>query len=254
MKKWAFLFSILACFILYPSSKVAAEHYRFVTLEFPPLEYAGEDGTPQGIAVDIVTKIMNKLGHTVDVKLYPWARGLDMVKEGDADAIFTAYKNPERELFLDYSQQVLIPQIVCFYVKKGNPITFDGDLNTVKDKRIGIVSTISYGQKFDQFKPQLQLDRVEELEQNFKKLEAGRIDLVISNAYVAESTLGKLQSTDSFTRLPQEVERVPSYIGFSKKRGLAALRDQFDQELIKLKESGEYTEIMKKYGVDMQIQ
>ncbi|MBW1801029.1 MAG: transporter substrate-binding domain-containing protein, partial [Deltaproteobacteria bacterium] len=126
-------------------SQPEAANYVFVTLEFPPLEYTGEDGNPRGIAVDMVKRIMNSLGHAVQIKVYPWQKALKMVRDGDADAIFTAYKTPERETFLDYSAEMLVPQIVGFYVKKGSPINFDGDLNTLRNTRIGVVSTISYG-------------------------------------------------------------------------------------------------------------
>ncbi len=104
-----------------------ADNFKFVSLEYPPLEFKGSNGEAQGIAVDIVTKIMTNLGHTIDIKIYPWARSLKMTKEGLADAIFTAYKNPERETFLDYSKNVLVSQIVSFYVLKDSDITYDGD-------------------------------------------------------------------------------------------------------------------------------
>jgi len=124
---------VMVSFFIY--SRAEAEHYVFVTLEFAPLEYTWEDGVPHGSAVEIVTRIMNRLGHTVDIQVYPWTRALKMVKMGEVDGIFTAYKNPDRETFLDYSHQVLIPQIVYFYAKKGSPITFDGDLTALKDKK-----------------------------------------------------------------------------------------------------------------------
>lgn len=250
--KRMFIMTTVFLIVLCLYSQTKAENYVFVTLEFPPLEYIGEDGDPQGIAVDIVKRIMSSLGHTVNIKVYPWARALDMVRDGEVDAIFTIYKTPEREAFLDYSAEVLIPQIVAFYVKKGSPITFNGDLNALKDKQIGVISTISYGIKFDQMRAQLQLQRVERLEQNFQKLLSHRIDFLISNIYMADWELQKAQLSDEIVRLPQEVERVPSYIGFSKQRGLTTLRDQFDQELLKLKASGEYFEVIRTYGVEIQ--
>ena len=228
--------------------------YAFVTLDYPPLEYAGDDGKAQGIAVEIATRIMNKLGQTLDIKVNPWARSLEMVKSGEADAIFTVFKNPERETFLDFSRNVLIPQIVYLYARKGAPIAFDGNLEKLKNETIGVVSTISYGQKFDQLKPQLKTERVETLEQNFKKLQLGRIDLVISNVYTAEATLFKMNLQNEFIRLSPAVEDVPSYIGFSKKRELTALRDLFDQELLSMKARGEFDEVLKKYNINIQQQ
>jgi polar amino acid transport system substrate-binding protein len=243
--------SIMFLGVLALYSQPEAANYVFVTLEFPPLEYTGVDGNPKGIAVDMVKRIMSSLGHTVQIRVYPWPKALEMVRNGDADAIFTAYKTPERETFLDYSTEVLVPQIVGFYVKKGSPITFNGDLRTLRARHIGVVSTISYGPKFDQMRTQLQVEHVDRIEQNFQKLLSDRIDLMISNIHVADWELQKLQLREKIVRLPHEVERLSSYIAFSKQRSLTTLRDQFDQELRKLKANGEYDEVIGKYGIEI---
>jgi polar amino acid transport system substrate-binding protein len=243
--------SIVFLVVLAMYSQPEAANYVFVTLEFPPLEYTGEDGNPKGSAVDMVKRIMSSLGYEVQIKVYPWPKALGMVRAGDADAIFTAYKTPERVTFLDYSEEVFFPQIVGFYVKKGSPITFNGDLNTLRAKHIGVVSTISYGPKFDQMRTQLQVERVERIEQNFQKLLSDRIDLLISNVHVADWELQKLQLSEEIVRLPHEVERVSSYIAFSKRQNLTTLRDQFDQELRKLKANGEYDKVIEKYGIQI---
>lgn len=235
--------------LLISSSLASAGSYNFVTLEFPPIEFAGQDGKAQGIAVDLVEKIMANLGHQVTIEVIPWARGLEMVKTGKADAIFTAYKTPEREEFLDYSTSVLVPQTVSLYVPKNSELAFDGDLLKLKDKRFGVVSTISYGKIFDSLRDQLKTERVENLESNLRKLLAGRVDLVISNIYVAESEINKLALQNDVKKLAPEVETVDSFIAFSKAKGLSDLRDNFDKELAKLVQDGTYAAIMTKYGI-----
>lgn len=234
-------------FISMPSAPVFADAYAFVTFQYPPLEFAGENEKAEGIAVEIVANIMEALGHEVEITVYPWTRALKRVREGAADAIFTAYKNAERETFLDYSRQVLIPQVVYFYQKRGSAVQFDGSLESVKTKRIGVVSTISYGDKFDRFKTNLVIDKAHKLEHNFFKLLLDRVDLVPSDIYVAEYTLGRLNLGDRIVRLSPGMENVPSYIAFAKKRNLAALRDRFDKQLSLMKETGEYAEIIGKY-------
>ena len=240
---------LLILAVLMTASLAWAETYHFVTLEFPPLEYAGPDGQAQGIAVEIVRKVMTHLGHEVNVSVLPWARALEMTRSGGADAIFTAYKNPEREKFLDYSKGVLAPQIVALYVPRDSAIAYDGDLMKLKDMRIGVVSTISYGKKFDGLRDKLKVDRAESLESSLKKLLAGRVDVVISNVYVADSEIKKLGLGDQLKRLSPHVQSVDSFIAFSKAKGLSTLRDSFDQELGKLIQDGSYDNIMAKYGV-----
>ncbi len=233
---------------LFPLSGVAAD-FHFVTLQFPPLEYEDEAHRAEGAAVDTVRAIMDRLGHRVTIRVLPWTRALQMVRTGKADAIFTAYKNPERETFLDYSQEVLMAQEVFFYRKKGSAFQFDGDIASIREARIGIVSTISYGQVFDRFKPAVRLDKANQLTHNLQKLMKGRIDLLPSNRYVGEYTIREMGLQDRVERLPQMIESVPSYIAFSKKRDLGDLRRQFDEELRKMKVGGEYGSIIQQHGI-----
>jgi polar amino acid transport system substrate-binding protein len=133
-------------------------------------------------------------------------------------------------------------------------MTFDGNLDTLNSKKIGVVSTISYGEIFETKKPHLQLDRANNLEQSFNKLLKKRIDLVISDINVAEYTLKQLGLSDKVVRLQIRVESVPSYIAFSKKRDLTSLRDKFDLELRNMKQSGEYYKLLKQYKIYQQQQ
>lgn len=224
---------------------------QLVTLDFPPLEFADDKGAVQGAVVDIVKEALHDAGYQAEIQLLPWTRSLTLVKDGRADAIFTAYKNPEREAFLDYSQEILIPQVVSLYIRKGSPFKFGGDFAELKGKTIGIVSTISYGKIFDDARVAMGLktERVEALDLNFKKLMAGRVDYVISNRYSAEVEIEKLKIDPAIEELLPPVEVTPSYIAFSKKTKTAGLRDKFDKALLAMKKSGRYQEILLRWKV-----
>jgi len=223
--------------------------FTFVTLHFPPLEYENDKHRAEGAVVEVVRTIMGKLGHTVTIRVLPWTRAMKMVGSGKADAIFTAYKNAEREKFLDYSEEVLLEQEIYFYKKRGSPLDFNGHISSIQDTRIGIVSTISYGQVFDQYRQFILLDKANQLAHNFQKLAKGRIDLLPSTYYVAEHTIRHMGIEKQVERLPKMIESLPSYIAFSKKRDLHLLRKQFDGELKKMKRTGEYSRLLHKHGL-----
>lgn len=231
------------------TADVRAAEYYFVTLEYPPLEFEDETGAANGAAVEIVTHIMNLLGHSVTIEVLPWTRAVKMVRFGHADAIFTIFQNPEREMFLDYSTEILIPQLVAFYVPKDSPVTYDGNLEKLKNLKIGVVSTISYGRKFDNQRGMMMVERTATLEQNFTKMVLGRIDLVISNVYSADSVINQMQIAHAVRKLEPYVESVPSYIAFSKVKKSETLLTDFDRELAKLKKNGYYDRIINKWGV-----
>lgn len=247
MGKLAFLHLIhLILVVFFWQTEIRAAEYHLVTLEYPPLEFKDSSGEAKGAAVEVVTRIMTQLGHSVSIEVLPWTRALKMVKHGRADAIFTIFKNAERELFLDYSGEVLIPQMVAFYARKDSQITYRGQLEELKHFKIGVVSTISYGRKFDSARPGLKIERTATLEQNFTKMLLGRIDLVINNVYSARIAVEKLHIADKIKRLRPSVENVPSYIAFSKMKNLTRLQQVFDRKLIALKASGEFDEIIRK--------
>lgn len=241
-------------FSLAPGAQAAtapAPALRLVTLVFPPLEYEDENGHADGAAVEIVRTVLSEMGYKVSVEVLPWSRSLGLVKEGKADAIFTAYKNPEREAFLDFGNEILIPQVCSLYIKAGSDKTFNGDVRELIGQRVGILNTISYGQIFDRAKDELGIktERVDSLDLNFKKLVAGRLDYVISNRYSAQIEIDALGLEKDVKELVMPVEVTPSYIAFSKARQLTGLRDKFDVALRDLKKSGRYYKILERYKV-----
>lgn len=248
MPRWLKYLFIIVLLIVSFQIKVWGNEFHFVTLPYPPLEFEANDGHAHGIAVDIVRRAMGNLGHHVTIRVLPWARAIKMVRLGNADAIFTIFKNPEREKFLDFSSEVLLPQVIYFYKKKGSDVQFDGNISSIQGKRIGVVSTISYGQVFESYKPLVFLDRVERLEQNLIKLLKGRIDLLPSSYDVAEYTINNLGLSSQIVRIPYRIERLPSYIAYSKVRNLGTLRIQLDNEIVNMKNNGQYDAIIRSYG------
>ena len=241
---------IVAAALAWPLDLLASR-FLLVSLEFPPLEYQGADKSAQGAAVAVVREVMRRLGHEIDIKILPWTRSLRMMQRGEADAIFTAYKNPEREQFMFYGNEVLVEQVVALYARKGDPTVFKGDFASLKNKVIGVTSTISYGQLFDQATKRLALktDAVDDLESNVRKLMRGRVDLLISNRFSAQTVLRTMSLTGKVVEVGPIVEKLPSYIAFSKARGHGGLRDNFDRVLREIRRDGTYERIMQSFGI-----
>lgn len=249
--KFPIQFLLFSLALFSSSVEARSENYYFVTLEYPPLEYSGKSGAPKGVAVEIVTLVMKELGHSVSIRIFPWTRAVKMVRHGHADAIFTIFRNDEREIFLDYSEEILVPQPVFLYATKDSPYVYEGLLENIKEQKIGVVSTISYGQIFDRARPNLFVESTAALEQNFAKLLHGRIDLVVSNDYSANNVIKKLKIENNIKRLYPPIENVPSYIAFSKKNKLKALQKSFDIKLRDLKEKGIYNKMLFESGLNI---
>ncbi|WP_028864789.1 substrate-binding periplasmic protein [Psychromonas aquimarina] len=242
--------SVLSVFLFFIClSGASAKEFNLVSLQYPPYVYK-EDGRVTGFIYDVVEEAFRRMGHTTKVDINSWPRSLAQVKTGKAAAIFTAYKNPERETFLDYSNNVLIQQEIVLFIPRGGIIPFTGDLKELANYKLGIVRGISYGTIFDDAVKQDGIINTVEattLEQSIRKLNAGRIDILISNKYTALSMFKQLGFQDKFVQLDVPVQSVPSYIAFSKALNLSALRDAFDQTLEGMISDGSYEKIISTY-------
>ncbi len=241
---------IVSCIGILVSGSIAfARTLELVTLQYPPYEYE-EKGVVKGFAVEIVRVVFQKMHQPIDIKLFPWARAITMIEKGNADAIFTAYKNPTREKFSDYSKEVLMPQIVSLFVRKRSAIEYDGNLSKLAKYSIGAVRKVSYGNVFDQAVMKRiipQPEMVNTGEANMRKFLRGRFEILVSNKYGALSILKKLNMLDQVRELSPQIQNIPSYITFSKKRNLTNIRDKFDIILAQMKQDGTYDNIIKDF-------
>jgi len=247
MKKIYLVFCVMIVLIVFSSTNTTA--LELVTLQYPPYEFL-EDGEVKGVAVEIVQEVFKRMSMPINIALYSWDRSLDMIKKGAADAIFTIFKNPERETFLDYSHEVLIPQVVSLFVTKDSNIVFDGDLNKLSMYTFGVVHKVSYGSIFDDAVKNGVIQSIETSEtgeENMKKLLQGRCDILVSNRYGALDIVKRMNNMDQVKELTPAIQSVPSYIAFSKKRCLTSLRDEYDIILKNMKDDGTYNKIITTY-------
>ncbi len=249
-----FLIPLLAMLLVH--GKTSAKTFHCVSFEYPPLITQAQGARPSGFAVELIDLIFKKLKADMTVTLYPWERAMAMMRHGVADCIFTIYHAPERERFIDYTEQIIATQMIHLYARKGSNVTFNGDLRLMRAFRVGVVRQISYGPRFEQARPTLQLDEAASVEGNFRKLAGGRVDVVPSNLTTASSTLVLLEPSGEAAKIVQlspPVEIVPSYLGFSKRRKLSRFRDQFDKALRVFATSAEYRRLLEKYGLESSL-
>jgi polar amino acid transport system substrate-binding protein len=247
MKKLYSVLFVLCFLMICGCTKTTA--LDVVTLQYPPYEYL-DDGEVEGVAVEIVQEAFKRMKVPIKITLHPWDQSLAMIQKGEADAIFTIFKTPEREAFADYSHEVLMPQVVSLFVKSDSNVVFDGDLNKLSRFTFGVVRTVSYGSIFDDTVNNGMIRHIEISEtgeENMKKLLQGRFDILVSNRYGALDIVKKMNKMDHVKELIPAIQSVPSYIAFSKKRSLTSLRDEFDSILRNMKDDGTYESIITSY-------
>jgi polar amino acid transport system substrate-binding protein len=208
------------------------------------------DGRPTGMLVDLVTEAYRRAGHSVEVKLMPWARCLKDAETGEVDGVFSSFKLPERERFLAFSKEALTIQVIVFFARPEWTQGFDGDLAGVRDVKIGVIAGTSYGEHFDAAVRDGVLRNVEQtnsIESNLKKLVFGRVDLVPSYRYVALDTARRLQLLAQIKEISPPLDSVPTYLAFTKVRDLRKQSEDYDAAMASMKQDGTYDRITGKY-------
>jgi len=211
------------------------------------------DGKPTGVLVDLVTEAFRREGHSVTIKLMPWARCLESARTGQVDGVFSSFKLPERELFLDFPKEALSAQSIVFFARKDTKLSFDGDFGALRDVRIGVILGTSYGEELDVALHDGTFHRIEisnTIESSLRWLALGRVDLVPSFRAVAEAEAKRLGLFSQISSLPKVIETVPTYIGFTRVRNMRKLSEAFDRSMTAMRQDGSYRRIVEKYELN----
>ena len=214
-----------------------------VSTEFPP--FTSKYLKNYGYSTDIVTQSFEEMGYKVEVKLYLWARALKLAKEGDVDGIL-AWHSKEREQWFEYSYPV-IPQIVGFYKRKNDTITFNS-YSDLKSYKIGYVQGYALPSVLKGL--ELDINWVTKDEQNLLKLAKKRIDLVLIYKSLAQHLIHKKypKLVNSIEWIEPAVAKNKNYVAFSKKtKNYKRKLKDFNLGISKLRSQGRVQKIIEQH-------
>ena len=248
---WKRGFAVLAVILLYAVGLWAEDPLLIVTAPWPP--YAiDSDRNISGIDVEITQAVFQELGMSVNIRMYPWKRCLLMIENQNADAILDVSITPERQEYMYFPKEPISEGTTVFFIKADSTIPFTNleDLNTL---RVGTVLGYSYCDDIDQLPFMVRSERVSSLEQNFKKLMAGRLDVVVEVDAVGYYVANQMGISAHIDIIPQALYcQGGNYLAFSHKQDYDQLAIQFSQALEKFKTTDEYKNILKAYGRDVE--
>ncbi|MGO4139091.1 ectoine/hydroxyectoine ABC transporter substrate-binding protein EhuB [Rhizobium brockwellii] len=224
---------------------------RIAIANEPPFTAVGADGKVSGAAPDVARAIFEKLGvKEVVASISEYGAMIPGLQAGRHDAITAGlFMKPERCNAVAYSEPILC-DAEAFALKKGNPLKLTSykDIADNPDAKIGAPGGGTEEKlALEAGVPRDRVIVVPDGQSGIKMLQDGRIDVYSLPVLSIHDLMAKASDPNLETVAP--VVNAPVYCdGAAFRKQDVALRDAFDVELKKLKESGEFAKIIEPYG------
>jgi polar amino acid transport system substrate-binding protein len=224
---------------------------RIAIANEPPFTAVGADGKVSGAAPDVARAIFEKLGvKEVVASISEYGAMFPGLQAGRHDAITAGlFMKPERCAAVAYSEPILC-DAEAFALKKGNPLKLTSykDIADNPDAKIGAPGGGTEEKlALEAGVPRDRVIVVPDGQSGIKMLQDGRIDVYSLPVLSIHDLMAKANDPTLETVAP--VVNAPVYCdGAAFRKQDVALRDAFDVELKKLKESGEFAKIIEPYG------
>lgn len=98
-------------------SSAAAPPLRLLSEEFPPINFT-EEGSPSGLAVEVVQAVLQRLGQSLPIEFLPWTRAYREAQGMQPIALFSAARIPERERLFQWAGPI-VTFYSSFYARAG---------------------------------------------------------------------------------------------------------------------------------------
>lgn len=169
-----------------------------------------------GFLIEISKEAFRRVGYTVNIQYMPWARALQTVMGGHAEALLGAYFTDERAEKMQYTNSIGASEIVFFKLRDAD-ITYSR-LEDLRPYRIGTIIGASYTTEFDKA-TFVEKEPTSDYNINLRKLLAGRVPLIVEKKAVILNALAIRypESANKVVALDKPLKTGKFFNAFSKK-------------------------------------
>lgn len=200
----------------------------------------------EGFEVDLLQAIATYLNLDIQYEVSLWSNILEKLFKGELDTICSAVTvTPSRQHILEFSNPYLYFRL-CAIVADNVFLT---NLQDFKNKTIG-VREATEAEKYvrTQF-PSNTIVFAATNKELYRKLQAGKIDLLVDDSPIAGGFLQKNKNL----RIGMFLPNTDSAYAIAMKKGDKQLKLQFNEALTFLRENGTYQKLYKKWFEEIQF-
>ncbi|TGE85516.1 amino acid ABC transporter substrate-binding protein [Pseudoalteromonas sp. KS88] len=246
------LYFIATVFVIVNCIKNPALALTFVAEDLPPYHYKNEQGEVVGALVDLSKAVLNKAQLDGTFEIMPMARAYHRFETHSDIIMMSLLKNPKRLELFDWIGAVYFADAYLISLD-----TFKGkvdNLEQAKEYRVGTINGYSSEQYLRDagFSDNENLVLVSHYTQLWQMLFKQRLDFVLTNTLTLKNEL-KLAGFDvSQVKKQVHLNDYPATLYFAANKKLDKQTSlQLKQALLKVKETGEYQEILAKWQLPM---
>ncbi|MDR3640642.1 MAG: transporter substrate-binding domain-containing protein [Humidesulfovibrio sp.] len=213
---------------------------------YPPYDWATGEDAFDGASIELLTMAAPP-GVALRPIVLPWVRAQAQTKAGEIDLLVSLRITSERARYLVFTSHRAFPNPIVVFVRKDRVFPFQS-LADLKDKRGGISSGDTFGGGFDEYWPrELNIEEAPDMENNFKKLDAGRIDYFVTSRYVGEAYAASHPSRHGIVSLSLPVSEQDIHFGFSRSSPCVGMVEEMGRRLKELDSKGIPEQLLRKH-------
>lgn len=221
---------------------LSAEIFHAHCRDYPP-ELSFVDNTCVGAVPDLITDIMDELGHEIVWKKVPWIRSMKEAKSGHVDLLIRHSMTPGREEYLNAMPYAYYIRELSFYKspKMTSPIASYQDISR---HQLGAIRGNFYSPDFLTLdtKRMTLLDTTEQL---VGMLALSRIDLAVTSSSHREELFKGHFEKVTFV----DTSENPQYISIAKASKASKYFEEINKLLLEYRKSNKVDQYFKKYGL-----
>lgn len=158
---------------------------EWVAGDLPPFAFQAPD-QPQGYAHDLAVLMGERIGRSVQVGYYPWARAVRLAEQGDHFGIFPLARTPDREQRFQW----LVPLMTVRYVLVTRATDRRLSLSQLRKLRVGVLrgSPIVNNLRAEHFTTIIDTKDYKDM---LRLLVSGTVDAVYAGGTMLEAAMGQ---------------------------------------------------------------
>ncbi|HEY0953944.1 MAG TPA: transporter substrate-binding domain-containing protein [Roseateles sp.] len=218
-----------------------------ITENLPPLNYQDEQG-PQGFSVELLRLMAAHAGLSLELRVLPWARAVQMAESHAHSVLFSLTRTPERETQFQWVGPIAQRRILIYKLASRDDLKLQ-QLDELGSARIGVVRDSAADRSLQAagLRPGIELEQGLDDATNMRKLLAGRMEYITLLDWAAAWNLRQLQLPYGTLRPVLEQDTARSYFYGLRPDADPALVRRLQAALDRLKRDGRYERLRLRY-------